>query len=257
MPDTPAPMVNFMIVGAQKCGTTALWSYLAEHPDICMAEGREVHLFDLMDTDYVRPERLDRFYAGYFPHYRGQALRGESTPAYLYHPRALAQIHRYNPDMKLIVLLRDPIERALSHYAMERAQGHERWPLTAALMLESLRLWWHRRSGQPRIHQMFYAYTRRGRYRQQLRRLRQHFPASQVLILDSRALSGDHAATLKRVYAFLGVPCPQALPASRQRFVTDKKPQPGLMARGWLWLTLGAERRRYLRGDYTGPSARH
>lgn len=250
MSSLPQPIVNFMIVGAQKAGTTTLWSYLDDHPDTCMAWGREVHLFDLMDTPYVQRERLDQFYAGYFQHFNGEALRGESTPAYLFHPTALTEIQRYNPDMKLIVLLRDPIERALSHYAMERAQGHERWPLWLALVLEAPRLWWHRLTPGPRIRPMFYSYASRGLYRRQLRRVFALFKREQVLIVDSRELQEKHIETLQRVYRFLGLHEMTPEPAPRRRFVTRDKVQPGLISRLWLSLRLGRERRWYQRGRF-------
>lgn len=239
-----------MIVGAQKAGTTALWSYLDDHPEACMAWGREVHLFDLMDTPYVQRERLDQFYAGYFQHYDGEALRGESTPAYLFHPTALSEIKRYNPDMKLIVLLRDPIERALSHYAMERAQGHERWPLWLALLLEAPRLWWLRLTPGPRIRPMFYSYASRGLYRRQLRRLYRLFSPEQVLVLDSRALLAQHRDSLQRVYGFLGLSEIDPGQAPRRRFVNQDKVEPGWFSRLWLRLRLGAEQRWYRAGRY-------
>ena len=121
MPESYRPMLGFMLVGAQKCGTTALAHFLSQHPEIEMASPKEVHLFD--SSTYSRGwsgQRIDEHYRPHFEQRAGAAIRGEATPIYMFLPGIASELKRYNPDLKLIVLLRDPVERAISHYYMEK-----------------------------------------------------------------------------------------------------------------------------------------
>ena|SRR5450755_1220153 len=114
--------VAFLIAGTQKGGTTALASYLQEHPAICMSTVKEVHFFDTEeffasgDVDYTR------YHARFNPTARKRLL-GEATPIYMYWEAAAHRIQRYNPTMKLILLLRNPVTRAYSHWNHEHARG--------------------------------------------------------------------------------------------------------------------------------------
>lgn len=117
----------------------------------------------------------------------------------------MARIARYNPAMRWIVLLRDPAERALSQFHMERSRGNDRWPLWPAMLLERWRLRGHAddlaRSSPLRRH----GYRLRGDYARQLDALYTRFPRDQVLLLDNRALREDPDGTLRAVCRFLGV----------------------------------------------------
>lgn len=114
------PLVNFVIIGAQKAGTTALFDYLGEMPGIGLSRTKEVHFFDDETVDWDCPD-YGAYHAQFDP---GAApLIGEATPIYVYWPRALERIRAYNPDMRLILMLRDPVERAWSHWRMEFARG--------------------------------------------------------------------------------------------------------------------------------------
>ncbi|MCY4342338.1 MAG: sulfotransferase [Gammaproteobacteria bacterium] len=216
------PKVGFMIVGAQKCGTSALWEYLGAHPQVGMSSPKEVQLFSSPDySSEWSPQEIDRRYAPWFRHCPEAAVRGEVTPIYLFFPEVAAQLKRYNPDLKLIVLLRDAAERAISNYYMERARGKEKAPLWLALLAEPWRL---RRCANPRdwgSATRVFSYRARGLYSLQLRNLHRHFPSRQVLIVRSRDLRQDHEAVLRRVFAFLGVaenvdtPRRTALPGER------------------------------------------
>ncbi|MXY05643.1 MAG: sulfotransferase domain-containing protein [Gammaproteobacteria bacterium] len=200
------PKVGFMIVGAQKCGTSVLWEYLAEHPEVGMSSPKEVQLFSGPDySSEWSPQEIDRRYAPWFRHCPGANVRGEVTPIYLFFPEVAAELKRYNPDLKLIVLLRDAAERAISNYYMQRARGKEKAPLWLALLAEPWRL---RRCANPRgwgSATRVCSYRARGLYSLQLRNLHRHFPSNQVLIVRSRDLQQDHHAVLRRVFAFLGV----------------------------------------------------
>lgn len=206
--------VNCVIVGAQKSGTTALASFLSQHPDICVAPAKEVHLFDAPDFQDTRQYASDR-YAAAFPNFAGQSVVLDATPIYMYFPWVLDRIQRYNPQMKVIAILRHPAERAISHYAMERARGTEPLPMWAAFMLEPYRLWRHRGDTSWTAPGRTKSYLDRGFYSRQLAHLLTRFPRDQVLVLRTEHLWRDHAGTLGRTYRFLGVEAPVALPQAR------------------------------------------
>ena len=200
------PKLGFMIVGAQKCGTSALAHFLSQHPEIGMASPKEVHLFDgpSYSSDWT-PEEIDKRYASRFAHCAGARILGEATPSYMFVPEIGRDLARYNPDLKLIVLLRDPVERAISHYHMEKGRGRERRPLWFALLREPFRL---RRCRNARVQGSVTqrcSYRTRGLYSLQLRNLYRFFHPDRVLIVRSRELLERHDAVLRRLFAFLGV----------------------------------------------------
>ena len=206
MPDTYRPRLGFVIAGVQKAGTSALGSFLYQHPEICMSVPKEVHLFDAPDYsgDWT-PAQIDDRYRPCFAHCDEGTLRGEATPIYVFLPEIAAELKRYNPDLKLIVLLRDPVERAISHYYMEKNRDMEHLPLWLALLAEPFRL--RRREDVTHVdsHLRRHAYRRRGLYGRQLRNLYRHFDRDRVLVLRSEDLLHRHDAVLRRVFAFLGV----------------------------------------------------
>ncbi len=197
--------LDFMIIGAQKAGTTALSHFLAQHPAICMAAGKEVHLFDAFDySPNWSVAQINARYAPSFTQANEHCLWGEATPIYLYRPDIIPELKRYNPQLKLIVMLRDPIERALSQHAMEYGRGNDSLPLWLALLLEPVRLLCaHGR--QKDIAIRCHSYSDRGIYDTQLRRLNKYFNSDQFLIIENSALKSDHAGTLAKIFAFLGV----------------------------------------------------
>ena len=205
-----------MVAGAQKCGTTALASFLGAHPEIGMAAPKEAHLFD--DPDYGPTwtrAKIDARYARCFRHCPGARVRGEATPVYLYFPGTAAELARYNPALKLVVLLRDPAERAVSHYHMRRTLGAERRPFWLALVLEPLLLLFDRDPRRKDSPTRERAYRARGLYGRQLESLYRHFPRERVLVLRQANLLETHDAVLRRVFAFLGVDPGVRVPAAR------------------------------------------
>lgn len=201
-----APRIGFLIGGVQKAGTTALARYLAGHPQLALPQRKEAHVFDDpgFGADWDRA-RIDREYARHFDAGSDDRLHGDATPIYLFHPTLVERIAAYNPAMRWIVLLRDPVERAISQYGMERARGDEHWPLWAALLFERLRLRGHHHDWSPASPLRHWSYRARGDYGRQLRTLRAHFPDAQVLVLRSTELRVSHVQVLARVCAFLGV----------------------------------------------------
>ena len=240
----PEPRVGFLIGGVQKAGTSALAHYLAAHPRLQLPTDKEAHVFDATDfDDDWTPVQVDQRYATLFDRSPGDGvLQGDATPFYLVHPRVVARIARYNPNMRWIVLLRDPVERALSHFHMERQRGTELWPLWPALLLERWRLRGHhedlRRSSPLRRH----GYRLRGDYARQLDVLYAHFPRAQVLLLRSERLRGQPAACVREACAFLGVEPPAADASYPPVFVGDY-PAPDRWTRYLLRWLLRRERR--------------
>ena len=199
-------MLDFMIVGAQKCGTTALAHFLSQHPEIGMASPKEVHLFDAPEysSDWAAKD-IDERYRPHFRHCTGAKIRGEATPIYMFLPDIAPELKRYNPDLKLIVLLNDPVERAISHYYMEKSRDQENRPLWLAVLSEPLRL---RRCRNARAYDSamrVWSYRRRGLYSAQLRNLYRYFDNGAVLVVRARELLQHHDLVLRRVFAFLGV----------------------------------------------------
>lgn len=200
--------VDFLIAGAQKSGTTTLDSYLRGHRHVCMAVRKEVHFFD--NERWYR-KKLLRYplYHSYFHLRRHHRLLGESTPHYLYWLDAPKRIWRYNPRMKFIIILRNPIQRAFSDWNMERVRGAERLAFAKALAVERERA----RRTLP-LQDTVFSYMDKGYYTAQLRRLWRFFPEQQVLVLKTDDLLNAPTTTLRRVTDFLGL---DALPAADAR----------------------------------------
>lgn len=199
---------DFIIIGAQKAGTTSLYSYLAQHPQVFPAAKKEVHYFDYF---YQNGEL---WYRSYFPLIgtvkEKKGLTGESSPFYLFHPLCAQRIHEHVPDVKLIVLLRNPVERAISHYFMEVCQGHETLPIGKAMRDEEARLAneMTKLEIDPycRSYQLTnYSYKGRGIYADQLERYFEHFPREQIIILRAEDMYKDTDRVLKEVCGFLGI----------------------------------------------------
>ncbi len=234
----PEPLLRFVIGGVQKAGTSALALYLGRHPSVCLPRGKEAHIFDAPDfNEQATPAQVDAACRPLFEPHAGDAMLGDATPFYLFQRRVVARIARYNPSMRWIVLLRDPVDRALSHFHMERARGNEPWPFWLALLLERWRLRRHVDDFARGSPLRRYSYRARGDYARQLQALYARFPKAQVLLLHSTDLMNDPHATLGRVCAFLDIHAPMGDPADYEPvFAGDYQPWP---ANGW--------RRRLLR----------
>jgi hypothetical protein len=216
---TPFPtqrLVDFVIGGTQKGGTTALDAYLRDHPEICMAEKneayfsrehpeistagqKEVHFFD--NEDYFLNGKPD--YSNYHRRFnpeKSHKVLGEATPIYMYWNNSPRRIWEYNPRMKFIILLRDPIERAYSHWNMERIRNADSLSFWDAIKNEKERC----REALPLQHRV-YSYISRGLYTEQLHRLWTYFPKDRVLCLKSEDLKEGLDATLSCICEFLQV----------------------------------------------------
>lgn len=196
-----------LLIGAQKSGTTSLFHYLLEHPDVLPSFGKEIHYFDL---HYARGVR---WYRGRFP-FRHQLRRGaltfDATPYYLAHPLAPQRAAQLLPNTKLIAVLRNPVDRAFSHYQHEVRAGRETLSFAEAIEKESERLAGEEERlradpGYYSFNHHHFSYTRRGLYVEQFRQWLQHFARSQLLVLQSERLFRDPAAATAAVQEFLGL----------------------------------------------------
>jgi hypothetical protein len=190
---------SFLIIGTQKGGTTSLYHYLNKHPDICMALKKEVHFFDF---------RYDKGLDWYVAHYplRGEvALTGEASPSYLFHPKAALRAHVAYPEAKLIALLRNPVDRAYSHYQMEFRRGNDPLSFEEAIAAEPERL----RGSDSLVaggNWRRYSYVSRGLYAEQLARWLEVYPREQVLVIKSEEFSHEPERIFDQVLKFLGLP---------------------------------------------------
>jgi hypothetical protein len=192
------PRVSFIVAGVQKGGTTALFDYLADAPGISCSRVKEVHFFD--DEAQAWPNPDYEAYHAQFAAFDGRP-RGEATPIYLDWPNSLERIAAYNPAIRLIVVLRDPVQRAWSHWRMEYARGAETQPFAWCVRQGRQRLF----DAEPWGFHRDLSYVERGFYGEQMARLLGLFPREQVLVLRAEDLRGDPASALARVRGFLGV----------------------------------------------------
>lgn len=192
--------VDFVIGGTQKGGTSALDAFLRQHPQICMpADLKEVHFFDR--EEMFRGNKPD--YEKYHAHFRCEPAHrviGEASPIYMYWNTAPYRIWNYNPAMKWILILRNPVDRAYSAWTMERNRGAESVSFEDAISKEAERC----REALPLQHRVF-SYIDRGFYAAQVRRLFNVFGRDNCLVLLNEDLQREHDRTLRDVFTFLGV----------------------------------------------------
>lgn len=192
------PKVGFLIVGTQKGGTTAMAAYLARHPQVFIPPVKEVHFFDNEEHNWQQPDWS--LYHDYFRDASPSQLWGEATPITMWWRPAIERLWIYNKRIRVIVILRNPITRAYSHWNMERQRGAEKLDFLEALQREEERC----RSALPLQHRVF-SYINRGFYCQQLREIWRCFSREQVLVLRQEQLAEQPEATLATVQHFLGL----------------------------------------------------
>lgn len=224
---------DFIVVGAAKSGTTSLYADLGNHPyvvpcvtsDALFLGTKEVHYFDYnfdRGRDWYRSHfPLERDRAAFAAEHGRPFLTGEASPSYISHLWAPERIRQALPAVRLIAVLRDPVERAYSHFAMSRREGVE--PLESfedAVAAEEQRL-------APELERMrrdpgynswefgCWSYLTRSRYAEQLERWLALFPREQLLVLKAEDLFARPAETLRRTFDFLGLPQREATEGSR------------------------------------------
>ena len=196
---------NFLVIGAPRCGTTTLYECLKQHPQIFMSPLKEPMFFILEDDHqkYVGPAHptVSRNIDGYqslFQNVRGESAIGEASPCYLFSERAPGKIKKYVPNVKIIIMLRNPVDRSYSHFLFNRLGGIE--PLAsfeAALAAEEDRIrkgwfiYWH--------------YISMGYYGQQIERYFSYFDRTQFRFFLLEDLIREPAKLFREVFQFLGV----------------------------------------------------
>ncbi len=204
---------DFLIIGAQRGGTTSLYKYLAEHPSVAAPPlGKGAHFFD---TNYSLGEE---WYRGHFPtraiarlsRFGAARITGESSPYYLFHPHAPKRVAEMLPGVKLIAMLRDPVTRAHSHYWHEVARGFESLSFEEAIEREPERL-------EPELARMradpdynsfehqHHSYLSRGLYADQLAAWYAFFPRESILLVSSEDFFAEPDRVFRRVLEFLGL----------------------------------------------------
>ena len=201
---------DFIIIGAQRSGTTSLYYYLFQHPEILPCFRKEVHYFDGgLDPDVDNYAKGEEWYRAHFPlkrSLRGRFKTGEASPLYIFNPLAPKRIFDLIPEVKIITILRNPAERAISHYFHVARQGLEPLPIMEALQEEDRRMISviHNKAYKSNTFNK-YSYRSRGLYHEQLERYLQYFSRRQMLVLSSEELFREPEATLGKVYEFVGV----------------------------------------------------
>lgn len=207
---------DFLIVGAQRCGTTSMFKTLMQHPQVMKPFLRKgIHYFD---KAYGRG---DRWYRGHFPmtvtgRVTGLArggrptVTGESSPYYMFHPLARQRLAADLPGVRLIVLLRDPVERAYSAHSHEKARGYEGLGFEDALDAERMRIEGARERlmaepGYDSFHWQHHAYVTRGQYIEQILALEHLVGRDRLCVVDSGDFFDDPEPAFEQVRRFLGL----------------------------------------------------
>ncbi|MEH0938286.1 sulfotransferase domain-containing protein [Micromonospora psammae] len=213
------PLPDFLITGTKRGGTTSLWRYLLEHPLV----PRLFPAWNTKTSHYFEENwgRGETWYRSHFPTERqrralekrhgGPVRVGEAAPLYMFHPLVPQRVADLLPDVRLIFLLRDPVERAYSHWKERRTEGREPLDFAEALAREEERTAGEREKliADPTYFSEaydWYTYRARGRYLEHLEPWLARFDAGQLLILPSETLYAEPAATHARVLDFLGLP---------------------------------------------------
>lgn len=199
---------DFLIIGAQRAGTTSLYNYLRLHPDVLEPLVKEPNYFSLQWP------RGEAWYRSNFPMAprdgNDRSLTFEASPYYLFHPRAAVRAATMLPDARLIALVRNPVERAYSHHQHNVRRHLETLTFAEAIASENERLAGDAErmeadaTYQSRAHRL-YSYAARGFYADQLARWYEHFPSDRLLVVQSEDLYASPAAVFGQVLAFLGL----------------------------------------------------
>jgi hypothetical protein len=237
---SPGALPNLIVIGAMKCATTALHRYLGVHPDVAMSEPKELNFFcgpprrPADDGDQRSSWLAGNWHRGlgwYSAHFPPAApVRGEASPGYTSpsFPEAAERIARVVPGARLVYLVRDPIQRALSQYLHHRAEGTERRPIGEALP-------------DPKSQ-----YLQRSRYHARLEPYLARFPRERIFICAQEDLLTRRRETLGELYRFAGVEDSFRPPAD------DRRPR---VSRG-AQATLGEPLRRRLAAELSEDAAR-
>ncbi|WP_433732201.1 sulfotransferase domain-containing protein [Actinoplanes sp. CA-051413] len=213
------PLPDFLVIGTKRGGTTSLWRYLIQHPLV----PRLFPAWNTKTSHYFEENwpRGEAWYRSHFPTVRQRAALerkhgappkvGEAAPLYMFHPLVAARVAQLMPRARMVVLLRDPVERAYSHWKERRTEGVEPLEFAAALAAEESRTAGEREKllADPNYFSEaydWYSYRARGRYLEHLTPWLDHFDREQLLFVASETLYREPAATYARILDFIGLP---------------------------------------------------
>ena len=200
---------NFLIIGAQKSGTTSLYNYLTNNPEIEPALQKEIYFFDLHFNKGLT------WYRKFFPlrsnlNNNGKRFTLEASPSYLFYPHAPKRVKETLGEIKLIVLLRNPVDRAYSNFKWEKRRGRETRTFEEVILAEE-------EMAKAEMNKMIndenyysheyrnFAYLNKGIYVDQLERWIKYFPKSNLLVLESNEMYTEPEHVLKKISHFLGI----------------------------------------------------
>ena len=207
---------SFIIIGAQKCGTSSLYHYLVKHPSIFPARRKEIHFFDEESFSkgirwYKAHFALSAYARLWSRRIEAKVITGEASPYYLAFPAAPERIATVLPNVKLIVMLRNPTDRAFSHYHHQVRHGREPLSFEKAIEAEGKRI-----EGEEKkmfMNNNYYSYNfwafsylARGVYINQLENWMRFFHRQQILVIKSEDFFSTPEKELRRSFEFLGLP---------------------------------------------------
>lgn len=196
---------DVLMIGAMKSGTSSLHYYLTQHSQVIAPLRKEVHYFDL------NLQRGESWYRANFGRLDEPGLNLDSSPYYLFHPGVPERAHALVPQARLIVLLRDPVRRAYSHYWHECDKGREPLSFEDAIAAEPERIGRaHEQLANGEIERstahQYFSYLARGRYAEQIERWLRFYPRERLLVLRFEELAADPLAVTNRTLSWLGLP---------------------------------------------------
>lgn len=195
---------DFIIVGAQRSGTTSLYQFLTSHVEFYSGIKKEIHFFDNFYS------RGLKWYKSHFPNKSSKKRSIDASPYYMFHPLAIDRIASVIPDVKIIALLRNPVDRAFSQYKWEVRQGYEKLNFDDAIKCEKERLNGEREKIQKEVNyyslnHQHHSYVERGKYYRQVKKVLDNFPQKNCLFLDSEALFNGDLEEFQKLALFLEI----------------------------------------------------
>ncbi len=212
---------NLFIVGAPKAGTTSLYYYLAEHPDIFMSTPKEINYFSKSELDkqglYYKDLKLKNIadYESLFKNAIHKKVIGEASVSYLFYPEIPKKIFEYNPKAKIIILLRNPVDRGFSHYSMDLKLGKVKVPFDKIISkTESIKY----------LNLFYQQYFELGLYYNQVKRYMDTFGRDQVKIILTEYLNNDINKTLGTIFNYLDIPN-MNIPGVKTKYNVNREPK--------------------------------
>ncbi len=205
---------DFVIIGCQKCATTSLYDYMIQHPNISSATYKEIHFFDSnynIGLNWYRSFFPTFFHKIFLKLQKKKFVTGEASPMYIFNPIVPSRMSKILPKVKLIAILRNPIDRAYSHYNMQLKNGYENLSFEEAIANEEKRIRGEREKeandeNYVGINLRDFSYLSRGKYVEQLQTWLQYFPKEQFLVLKTEDLEEDPTRIMSKIFEFLDLP---------------------------------------------------